>query len=100
MTGVSDNFNNPQKVRKWYVGIHSIFKYIQKKHNCNKKEAWDKLEIELINEVGYENFIPDDLDWVKDLLLYDKFPSTEECLRVAQRYPNKTPLLDALYKLV
>ena len=94
------DFNNPQKVKEWYLGIQVIFKYLQKKHNFNKKEAWEKLEIELINAVGYENFIPDDLDWVKFILLYDKYPTTEECLRVALRYPNKTPLLDSLKKFL
>ena len=88
------------KVRKWYEGIHSIFKLIQEKNNWNKQEAWDKLKIELINEVGHENFIPDDLEWIKGLLLDEIFPSTEECLRVAKRYSHKTPLLDALNKLV
>jgi len=100
MSGVSDNFNNPYKVRKWYMGIHSIFKHIQKKHDWNKHEAWDKLKIELINEVGCEKFIPDDLEWVKGLLLDDICPTTKECLRVANRYLHKTPLLDALKKFV
>ena len=100
MSGVSNDFNNPEKIRQWYLGIHEIFKQIQKINNFSKQEAWDKLKTELINEVGYENFIPDDLDWVKDILLEDKFPTTEECLRVAQRYSNKTPLLDALKKFI
>ena len=100
MSGFSDDFNNSHKVRKWYEGIHSIFKHIQEKNNWNKQEAWDKLKIELINEVGHENFIPDDLEWVKSLLLDEIFPTTEECLRVSKRYPHKTPLLDALSKLV
>ena len=95
-----NDFNNPEKVRAWYLGIHAVFKHIQKKNHWSKQKAWDKLKIELINEVGYENFIPDDLDWVKVILLEDKFPTTEECLRVAQRYSNKTPLLDALKKFI
>ncbi len=78
MKRVSDDFNNPQKVREWYLGIHLIFEHLQKKFNLNKQEAWDKLEIELINAVGHENFSLDDLDWVKGLLVYDKYPITEE----------------------
>ena len=100
MSEISDDFNNPQKIRQWFLGIHVIFKHIQKKNNWSKQEAWDKLKIELINEVGYENFIPDDLDWVKGILLEDIFPTTEECSRVAQRYPNTTPLLDSLKKFI
>ena len=100
MNRVSDNFNNPQKIRQWYLGIHAIFKHIQKQNNWSKNEAWDKLKIELVNQVGYENFIPDDLDWVKNILLENRFPTTQECLRVAQRYSDKTPLLDALKKLI
>ena len=54
----------------------------------------------MIISVGPKNFVPDDLDWVKGVLLDDKKPSTHECLRVAQRYPNQTPLLDSLKKLI
>ena len=82
------------------MGIHAIFKHIQIKNNWNKKQAWEELRIKLINEVWYEKFIPDDLEWVKGILYYDKFPTTHECLRVVQRYPNKTPLLDALKKFI
>ena len=95
-----DRFNNPKKVRQWYLGIHEIFKHIQEKNNWSKQQAWYKLKIELLNAVGSKDFVPDDLDWVKDILLEDKFPTTEECLRVAQRYSNKTPLLDALKKFI
>ena len=100
MNPVSEDFNNPQKIREWYLGIRLIFNHIKKTHNWNKHEAWDKLKIELINSVGHENLIPDDLDWVKSLLVDGIYPTTEECLRVAQRYPDKTPLLDSLKKFV
>ena len=95
-----EDFNNPQKIREWYLKIHFIFEHIQRKNNWNKKEAWEKLKIELINAVGHENFIPDDLDWVKSILLFDRYPTIEECLRVALRYPNKMPLLDSLKKFL
>ena len=100
MKKVSNDFNNPHKVREWYLGIHVIFEHIQKKQKWTKQEAWDKLKIELINTVRDENFIPDDLDWVKGILLEGIYPSTEECLRVAQRYSDKTPLLDSLKKFI
>ena len=100
MKRVSDDFNNPHKVKEWYLGIHVIFEHLQKRYKWNKQEDWDKLEIELINAVGHENFFPDDLDLVKGLLVYDRYPTTEECLRIAQRYPDKTPLLDSLRKLI
>lgn len=95
-----EDFNNPEKVRKWYLGIKAIFKHIQQINNCSKQEAWDKLKIELLNAEGNNNYVPDDLDWVKGILLDDIKPSTEECLRVAQRYVNRTPLLDALKKFI
>ena len=96
----ADPFNNDKKCREWYLGIHSIFKHIQEKNNWNKYEAWNKLEIELINNVGSKNFIRDDLNWVKSILLDYINPTTEECLRVAKRYPNTTPLLDSLKNLI
>jgi len=100
MNLLSNDFDNPEKVRKWYLGVHAIFKHIRETNNWSKEYAWDKLKTELINSVGSRNFVPDDLDWVKDILLNDKQPSTEECLRVSQRYPNQTPLLDSLKKFI
>ena len=95
-----DPFNNHKNVREWYLGIHRIFKHIQETKNWNKYEAWNKLKIELINTVGPKNYVRDDLDWVKSILLDDIKPTTEECLRVAKRYPNTTPLLDSLKNLI
>ena len=95
-----NDFNNPEKVREWYLGIHAVFKYIQQKNGWTKQKAWDKLKIELINAVGPKSFIPDDLDWVEDILIKDIMPTTQECLRVAQRYPLNTPLLDSFKKFI
>ena len=95
-----NDFNNPEKVREWYLGIHAVFKHIQQKNNWSKQKAWDKLKIELINVVGSKSFIPDDLDWVEGILIEEIYPTTDECLRVAQRYPLKTPLLDSLKKFI
>ena len=100
MSKISDDFNNPQKVREWYLGVHLIFEHIREKHNWTKKKTWYKLKIELINAVGPENLIADDLDWVKGILLDDIYPTTQEYLRVSQRYPNKMPLLDSLKKFI
>ena len=90
---------NVENVRKWYLGIQTIFKHVQKTNNWSKQEAWDKLEVELINSVGEGELVPDDLDWVRGLLLFGKEPSTEEALRVSKRYRNSTPLIDSLEKL-
>ena len=90
---------NKEAVIKWYEGIQTIFKYLQVSHNWSKQEAWDKLKIELINAVGEGEFVPDDLEWVRGLLLHDKAPTTEEAIRVSKRYPDSTPLIDSLAKL-
>ncbi len=90
---------NEEAVTKWYVGIQTIFKHLQEVNNWSKQEAWDKLEIELIKSVGEGELIPDDLDWVKGLLLHGKITTTEEAIRVSQRYRNSTPLIDSLAKL-
>ena len=90
---------NTEAVTKWYVGIQTIFKHIQKCNNWSKQEAWDKLKIELINAVGEGDLIPDDLDWVRGLLLHGKKPTIEEAIRVSKRYPDTTPLIDSLAKL-
>ena len=90
---------NEESVIKWYVGIQTIFKHLQEVNNWSKQEAWDKLEIELIKSVGEGELIPDDLDWVKGLLLHGKITTTEEAIRVSQRYRNSTPLIDSLAKL-
>jgi len=81
----SYDFNNPRKIKEWYLKIHEVFNHIMIKNNWSKTEAWHKLKIELINTVGSKNFVPDDLDWIKGILLNDKEPTTEECLRVAKK---------------
>ena len=90
---------NEEAVTKWYVGIQTIFKHLQEVNNWSKQEAWDKLEIELIKSVGEVELIHDDLEWVKGLLLHGKITTTEEAIRVSQRYRNSTPLIDSLAKL-
>ena len=88
-----------EAVIKWYSGIHTIFKHVQESNNWSKQEAWNKLEIELINAVGEGELIPDDLEWVRGLLLHGRTPTTEEAIRVSKRYPDSTPLIDSLAKL-
>ena len=90
---------NIEDVKKWYLGIQTIFEHIQLCNNWSKEEAWDKLRIELINSVGEGELIPDDLEWVKGLLLHGKKINIEEALRVSKRYPNSTPLIDSLSRL-
>ena len=90
---------NIEDVKKWYLGIQTIFEHIQLCNNWSKEEAWDKLRIELINSVGEGELIPDDLEWVKGLLMDGNEINIEEALRVSKRYPDSTPLLDALSRL-
>ena len=52
MKYVSEDFNNPDKVRVWYEGIQLIFKHIQESNNWSKQEAQNELKIELIHSVG------------------------------------------------
>ncbi len=90
---------NTEAVTQWYEGIQTIFQHLQVSNNWSKQEAWEKLKIELINSVGEEKLIPDDLEWVRGLLLHGKTPTTEEALRVSKRYRDSTPLIDSLAKL-
>ena len=86
-------------IKKWYLGIQTIFKHVQECNDWSKQEAWDRLQSELMNAVGEGDLIPDDLEWVRGLLLHGKKPTTEEALRVSKRYPDSTPLIDSLAKL-
>ena len=90
---------NTEAVTKWHTGIQTIFKHVQESNNWSKQEAWNKLKIELINAVGEGELIPDDLEWVRGLLLYGNTPTTEEAIRISKRYPDSTPLIDSLAKL-
>ena len=94
------DFNNKKKVKIWYRGIKTIFEEIQKRYNYSKQEAWDKLKIELLQSVEKDKFIPDDLEWVREILINEKEPNTEEALRVSLRYPDSTPLINSLKKLL
>ena len=91
---------NTEQVRKWYLGVQTIFEHIQVCNNWSKQEAWDQLKIELINAVEEGDFVPDDLEWVRGLLLYGKEPTTEEAVRVSRRYTDSTPLIDSLAKFL
>ena len=88
------------QVEKWYFGIKKIFLEMQQKNKWSKNQAWDILERELIKKVQSDQFVPDDLDWVRDIVLYDKKPSTDEALRVAIRYRDSSPLIDCLASFV
>ena len=92
-------FDNVEQVRKWYLGIQSTFKQIQKQNNYDKKQAWDKLKIELLKSVAKEDFVQNDPEWVEDLLFHEIIPTTEEACRFEKKYPNQTPLIDALAKI-
>ena len=94
-----NSIENIQDVKKWYLGIQTIFEHIQLCNNWSKEEAWEKLRIELIKSVGEGDLIPDDLEWVKGLLLHGEKINIEEALRVSKRYPNSTPLIDSLSRL-
>ncbi len=94
------SLNNDEKVSQWYFGVQKIFSQIQFRNNWTKQEAWEVLKQELVNSIDKKDFVPDDLEWVKDLLLHNKKPSTEEAMRVSKRYIDKTPLLDSLAKFV
>ena len=93
------DFDNDEQVRKWYQGIQSIFKHMQQQNNYDKKRAWDKLKIELLKSVAREDFVQDDLEWVEDLLLHEIIPTTEEACKFEKKYPNQTPIIDALAKI-
>ena len=90
--------DNTEQVKKWYLGIQTIFEHIQICNNWGKQEAWDKLETELIDSIEEGDFVPDDLEWVRGLLLHGREPTKEEALRVSLRYPDSTPLIDSLAK--
>ena len=77
----TSGFDNVEQVRKWYLGIQSTFKQIQQQNNYDKKQAWDKLKIELLKSVAKEDFVQNDLEWVEDLLLHEIIPTTEEACR-------------------
>ena len=52
----TSGFDNVEQVRKWYLGIQSTFKQIQKQNNYRKKQAWDKLIIELFKSDKGKSF--------------------------------------------
>ena len=94
------SFQNKEDIKKWYLGIQTIFRHIMSQKKWTKKEAWDHLEIELRKSVPKKDFITDDLEWVKGLLFYGKKFSIKEALRVSRRYSEATPLIDSLAKLL
>ena len=76
-------FDNVEQVRKWYLGIQSTFKQIQKQNNYSKKQAWDKLKIELFKSDKGKSFTKEE---AIDLKLSKKEVVSQKLLSVQPIY--------------
>ena len=84
---------------EWQDGIRVLYKDLQEFHNWNEDKVWFELEAELKRICPEGDFGEDDLASIREILTFKRDVSKWEAVRLAMRFPNKTPLLDALNNL-
>ena len=81
-------------INLWQTGIRSLFRFYQLRSDKNQDEAWASIREKL------EVSCPDAPEWEFQQIravLYEEINITLEMAKdMYNRYPNSTPLLDAL----
>ena len=92
-----------EEIDEWTRLIRLDFKNISLKYMCSRGEAWEMLR-DAVMAVHREshNFsqMPDDMDWIQEVLSGIRDPTLEEGIRMAQRWQGSTPLETAMSQLL
>ena len=84
----------PELVEIWMSGVRLLWKSVLTLHNGNEAQAWASVYSkirELHPDVG-----PDDLSWALPILTGERDVTEAEGTRMLDRFPDRTPLIDAL----
>ena len=84
-------------VNLWMLGLRSLFKYIQVKHDWTEDEAWARIRIELIPRSNPEEW---ELQTIRAVLVEEHNLTLEEAKYWYARAAGETPLIDALRALM
>ena len=92
-----------EEIDEWTRLIRLDFKNISLKHMCSRGEAWEMLkDAVLAVHRASDNFnlMPDDMDWIQEVLSGIRDPTLEEGIRMAQRWQGSRPLETAMSQLL
>ena len=87
------------KMVEWQDGIRVLYKDLQEFHKWNDDKVWFELEAELKRICPEGDFGEDDLAWIREILTFKRDISVWEAVRLAIRFHDRTPLLDAFNNL-
>lgn len=82
----------------WQSGIRGLWGFIKLRHGYTDDELWSLLRIKLVE------LLPDCEEWelqlIRAILVEEHNITLEEGKAWYDRYPNSTPLLDAMKELI
>ena len=87
------------KMNEWQDGIRVLYKELQEFNNWSDDKVWEELVKELKRITAGGDFGEDDLIFTKEVLTSKRDIKLWEAVRLARRFKNRTPLLDALANL-
>ncbi len=88
-----------KRMRLWQSGIRTLYKDVQTIHSWTDEHVWGELENEIKRITPEGEFGEDDLAWTREILTSKRDITLWEAVRLAIRFKNSTPLLDALGNL-
>ncbi len=88
-----------KRMNEWQSGIRTLYKDVQTIHSWTDEHVWGELENEIRRITPEGEFGEDDLAWTREILTSKRDITLWEAVRLAIRFKNSTPLLDALGNL-
>ena len=88
-----------KRMNEWQSGIRTLYKDVQTIHSWTDEHVWGELENEIKRITPEGEFGEDDLAWTREILTSKRDVTLWEAVRLAIRFKNSTPLLDALDNL-
>ena len=86
------------QVNLWQTGIRSYFRFAWSRLGCTQDEAWARLRPLIEERSGdYEEW---EMQLIRAILFEEVNCTLEEAEHYQARYPDSTPLLDALAELL
>lgn len=90
-----------EDVDEWHDVIRATFKEVAMKYMVDRPTAWQMVQDKMLEMVG-ENYTEhhDDLTWIKEVVSGFRDATIDECLRIANRWGDRKPLLEAMEVLL
>ena len=84
---------------EWQTGVRILYEDLQKSHKWSNDKVWNEVSRELKRISQEGDFGEDDLICLKEVITAKRDIKLWEAVRLAIRFQNKTPLLDAIKNL-